>query len=187
MSIESIKAAAGGALMQVGAAIQAGRAWLGKTIYWLMDTVISWDIPGKLFALGKFLIIHIGKFIDWSVKNVTTLYRYSRNFFTKVFSWGAVQTNALRETTVIQGKRALSYSSKQMTSASSMTCSFIAANWNLSIAVSSGTLSLATLFYASFYAENKALKTALILGSAGGLVLTGVALGSTTPLLIGLI
>jgi len=185
MSVESIKAAAGSALVQVGAAIQAGREWLGKTVSWLYDTVVSFDIPGKLYALGHFLITNLGKIIDWAARNVSIAWRYSRDFCTRTFSWGAAKTGALRQTTVQEGKRALSYSSRQLASASQATGAFLATN--VGIASAAGPLSLTALFYASFYAENKALKTSLLIVGACGLVLTGAALASPTPLLLCLV
>lgn len=185
MSLEGVQSAAGGVLVQIGAMIQAGQAWLGNAVYWLKDTVISWDIPGKLFALGQFIATHLGQALDWLAKNVTILWRSSREFCTRIFSWGTTKTCALRETTVYQGKKALNYSSQQFTSASKMTCSFLVTNPGIATVVGLG--SLVTLFYASYYAENKNVKLALIVASAGGLILTGVALGAPAPLLATLI
>jgi len=187
MSMEGIRAAAGGALVQVGSVLEAGRAWAGSTVVWLKDTVVGWDIPSYLFAIWRFIASTLGQTFNWTSKTVTHYGGQAWALGSRVTSWSLNTTNAAREVAVKQGSRALSYSSEQITSASTMTYGFLVTN--LGIAATAGPISLAMLFAANHYLapEQKGLRLALTVSAAAGLVITGFALGAPTPILLGMV
>jgi len=178
----SIKAVASDALVQVRNTVESSYEWLGRAVFWIKDTVISWDVPAHLSAIWNFITQALGQAFGWVATNLTYYGGQAWGMGTKFVSWSLTKTHATREVVVREGSRVLSYSSQQLSNASDMTCAFIATN--VGMATCAVTLAVGLFFTANHYIdkENKALTLTAQVATAALLISGGYLFGAPAVL-----
>lgn len=179
MQAQGIRDTAINAFTTIGNGIKETAFWAGRQAVWIKDTVVSWDIPAKIYDIAAFVFSKLQNVAVWGWEVSKT-----------VLGWSVEKTSAFANVVLDGGKAAGSWtlrtSQVSFKSAQGQLANFSQFLWtNPGFALIGGTVAAGAVVIKEMdlAGHSRKVNIALQVGALAAAAFAGYALGCPTPIL----